>query len=119
MKPANFTTFLIVTFIFVLILTGFNVYHNLTTTTISSDLQQEVKPINGTFDTTTISAITSRLNVTPIYTLSESGTNPNLQPTAGLGNSTITSTPSASTAASHATPTVAVPTATVTPGGTP
>jgi len=65
-QQINFVTFAVITFVFVLAWTGFSIYDSATTSSITPQLQQDIKPINGTFDLKTISNITARKNVEPL-----------------------------------------------------
>lgn len=55
-------------FIVVFAWIGFNLYHIWATSTISEDLQKQVKPISGTFDTQTINELKNRQQVEPVFT---------------------------------------------------
>ncbi|HSA84110.1 MAG TPA: hypothetical protein VLF20_04460 [Patescibacteria group bacterium] len=73
MKPAKVTQkdFLFLTisfFVIVVMWIAFNIYHAAVTSTISEDLQMQLTPIAGTFDTTTLEALQSRKKVDPLFT---------------------------------------------------
>lgn len=46
---------------------AFSLYHVYVTTTISEDLQMQITPIDGTFDTDTINLLKSRTEILPIF----------------------------------------------------
>lgn len=58
----------------------FNIYHNSVTSTTSEDLKMETLPLNPTFDKSTINMLSSRTEISPVYTISQS------TPTASLEN---------------------------------
>lgn len=72
MKQANFATFTIITFILVLAWMGFTISHIQTTSSINMQQQQDIKPIDGSFDGKIISNITKRITVDPVYTVIQS-----------------------------------------------
>lgn len=82
MKQSTFVTFLTITLVFVILWVASNVYHTLTTSNINTQLQQQIIPIDGSFDTDTINSINNRKTTTPIFNV------PNVNPTA-----TVTPTP--------------------------
>lgn len=54
-------------FIVVLAWIGFNIYHIFVTSTISEELQVQIAPINGNFDTSTLDALETRTKVVPLF----------------------------------------------------
>ena len=54
-------------FVIVALWVGSNLYHAYVTTTISEDLQMQIIPIDGTFDTQTIDTIRQRKKVLPLF----------------------------------------------------
>jgi hypothetical protein len=58
---------LISSFIVVIAWIGFNIYHIYITSTISEDVQAQLSPIDGTFDTNTINSLKSRTRVNPEF----------------------------------------------------
>ncbi len=49
---------------------GFNLYHNVVTSTISEPLQQDISPITPSFNTSIISLLKTRQFIQPQYTFS-------------------------------------------------
>ena len=86
MKQQQFAIFLILTFSLVIIWVASNVYHTITTTTITPDLQKDILPISGTFDQSEITSILQRDQVVPQYTPNQVAlllpALPSVQPTA-------------------------------------
>lgn len=60
-------TLSIATFIVTLAWVGFTIYHTLTTSTISSEIQQQLTPISGQFDMQTIQQLKTRDQVIPLF----------------------------------------------------
>lgn len=60
----------IATFITVVAWIGFNVYHNLTSSTISETESLEIAPLETTFNQQTIQSLSERQKVEPIFQLS-------------------------------------------------
>lgn len=57
-------------FVVVVAWIGFNLYHVWATSTIPEDVQSQMTPIEGTFDTNTLRELKIREPVTPLYELS-------------------------------------------------
>lgn len=66
-------------FIIVLAWIGFNLYHNIKTSTISQNLTVQILPINPSFDKKTISDLKKRARVTPFYEINISPSPPSTQ----------------------------------------
>ncbi|MBI5123485.1 hypothetical protein HZA75_06530 [Candidatus Roizmanbacteria bacterium] len=79
--PNDILFFSVSIFIIVVLWIIFNIYYAYVTSTIRPDLQLQITPIEGTFDTTTINKLKTRQAVTPLF---ESGTQPEASPTATL-----------------------------------
>ena len=90
----GFITFLVITFVFVLAWAGFSIYDSATTSSITPQLQQDIKPITGTFDLKTISNITARKNVA---SLDETGASSSATPTPVQSGTTAINGPSGGT----------------------
>jgi hypothetical protein len=77
---------LISSFVVVVAWVGFNIYHVYITSTISEELQMQLTPIDGSFDTTIIQNLKSRERVNPSFekqtTASQSAPKPLPEPTA-------------------------------------
>ena len=71
MKQKDILFLFISTFILVVAWIGFNIYHKWATSTISADLQVQIKPIDPNFDTQTIEKLKTREQITPVYELKE------------------------------------------------
>jgi hypothetical protein len=69
MKKNDILLILIPSFIFALAWIGFSIYHSVVTSTISSSLDEQITPINPTFDTNTINALKNREISSPLYSL--------------------------------------------------
>lgn len=67
MKQKDLLLLLILTFVIVLAWIGFSIYHNSTTSTIPSQLNIEIIPIQPDFDTKTINNLRKREQIAPIY----------------------------------------------------
>lgn len=80
MKQINFVVFLGVTFVWVVVWIAFNVYHSLTTSSVTEVLQQQVTPIDASFDKATIDMITRRHQVPLVYTFEGNGTSAKTTP---------------------------------------
>jgi hypothetical protein len=57
-------------FVVVVLWIGFNIYHAWATSTISEDLQLQIIPIEGKFDTQTLNKLKTRKKIEPIFELS-------------------------------------------------
>ena len=86
MKQKDILFLFISTFIVVVAWIGFNIYHKMATSTISEDLQIQIKPIEPNFDSQTIENLKSRVQITPVYELKDTSpsvvasSSPTLQP---------------------------------------
>jgi len=69
MKKNDLLILLISIFIFVIVWTGFSIYHNLATSTIPEALNVQIAPITANFDTKTIANLKKRQEITPLYQL--------------------------------------------------
>jgi hypothetical protein len=58
-------------FVLVVAWVGFSIYHKMVTTTISEDLQIQIKPIDPYFDSETIQKLKARAVIVPLYQLPE------------------------------------------------
>ncbi len=113
MKRNDLIFVLAATVILVIAWIIFSIMQRLTTSTISETVNEQVIPINGTFDTKTMNTLSSRLAVTPIQIL--------VAPTTAAAPTAVpTPTPVLVFIASvSATPTpLSTSSATPTPGGT-
>lgn len=73
---------------------GFDIYHNIVTSTISEPLQQAITDINPNFDTTVITQLKQRTYTDPIYFQGTASTSAKEQP--ATPSATITKQPSPS-----------------------
>jgi hypothetical protein len=101
-KQKNFAILLIPILVITVVWVFSNVYHSYVNSTIELPLQEEIIPIDGTFDTQTISQLNERIRVNPLDDIipgaAEESTNENTAtPTAELENQTNTGTSSADT----------------------
>lgn len=67
MKQKDFLLILIPGFIITVLWVIFNIYHSHVTSTITDPLSIQIIPINGKFDTNTISKIKDRQKIEPLY----------------------------------------------------
>jgi hypothetical protein len=81
MKQKNTLIIVILLFVFVLIWIGESVYRSATNSTISEEVNQEISPIDPTFDTKTINNLKSREKITPSYDLNNTPNNTIALPT--------------------------------------
>lgn len=72
MKKNDAIFLLIASFILVFAWISFNILHNLTTSTIPENTNQQLVPINPNFDMKTVEKLKSRIKITPILN-SQSG----------------------------------------------
>jgi|SRR5579872_4779961 len=72
---------LFITFIAVAVWVGINVYHNLNSSTIDQQLNIQVAPISGQFDTTTLNNLKNRQDVQPLYDAITVTPTPSISPT--------------------------------------
>lgn len=75
MKRNDILFLLISGFILVLAWIGFSIYHNLATSTVSTIVGNQLRPIPGTFDMTTINNLKKRDSITPDFNAIESQNN--------------------------------------------
>jgi len=94
-------------FVVVMAWIGFNLYHAWVTSTISADLQLQIIPIQGRFDTVTLEKLKTRKKIAPVFTSSSLIATPtaSLSPTPSESVPTITGTPTPTTIQSEITPT--------------
>lgn len=95
-------------FILVLAWIGFSIYHNLATSTVSTAVGSQLRPIPGSFDMTTINNLKNRKNISPDYNnletqISTESANPTPVPTVIIPTPTV-ATSSGQTATEGATP---------------
>jgi hypothetical protein len=69
MKQKDILFILISSFVLTVAWVCFNLYHKWVTTTISSDLQMQLNPIDPNFDMDTFEKLKQREQVTPSYNL--------------------------------------------------
>lgn len=69
MKQTDILFVLISSFIVVASWIGFNLYHKWATSTISTDIQAQIIPIDPNFDEETVAAIKKRKKVVPVNQL--------------------------------------------------
>jgi len=67
MKQKDILFFFISLFIVVVAWVGFNIWHEHVTSTLSSELQMQIIPINPDFDTETLQKLKTREKITPQY----------------------------------------------------
>ena len=100
-------------FIIVLLWVIFSIYHAYATSTISPDLQLQITPINGTFDTGTLNKLKARQAIIPLLE-ETTETQPEASPAASLSPTPVLQV----LPTTEATPTIS-PSATETPTPTP
>jgi len=69
MKQKDILIIIVLLFIFTLIALGSSIYTNTVTSTISESVDQDIKPIDKTFDTKAIDNLKSREKIIPSYDL--------------------------------------------------
>lgn len=79
MKQKDILFILISSFVVTVAWIGFNLYHKWVTSTISTDLQMQLNPIDPNFDMDTFQKLQQREHIQPIYEFDES-TKPASQP---------------------------------------
>lgn len=62
---------LITSFILIVCWIGFTIYNKSVSSTIDDTLTKEILPISPTFDTATITNLSNRQKITPLYTLTQ------------------------------------------------
>ncbi len=70
MKNREILFLIISTFIIVIAWIGFNIFHNIKTSTIPQNLTIQILPINPNFDTKTIEELKKRKKVQPNFNMS-------------------------------------------------
>lgn len=75
MQRKDIMLLLVSGFILVLAWIGFSIYHNLATSTVSTTVGTQLRPIPGTFDMTTINNLKKRDTITPDFNAIESQNN--------------------------------------------
>jgi hypothetical protein len=90
MKQKNTLVMAILLFVFVLIWIGEGIYTSANSSTISEKVNQEISPIDPTFDANTINNLKSREKISPSLNLQEA-------PPAPIALPTLKSTAEAST----------------------
>lgn len=74
MKNREILFLVISSFIIVLAWIGFNLYHNMKTSTINQNLTVQILPISPNFDKKTISDLKKRERIAPLYEIKTSPT---------------------------------------------
>jgi hypothetical protein len=87
MKQKDVLFIFISSFVVVFAWVGFNLYHKWVTTTISTDLQMQINPIEPSFDRDTIENLKKREQIQPAY---ESDTKSQPTPTPSITTPTPT-----------------------------
>lgn len=67
MKQKNILVILVLTFVTVAVWIGSNIYHIIVTSTVDEELQEQIIPINPSFDDATIQKLKNRINPEPLY----------------------------------------------------
>ena len=69
MKQKDILFIVILSTIMTIFWIGFNIHHNIVTSTISDTLNIQIQPITGSFDTDTVKRIKSREAISPNYSM--------------------------------------------------
>lgn len=69
MKQKDILIIIVLLFVFVVVWIGGNIYHSIATSTISKTTNQDISPINPTFDTKTVSELKQRQKIDPSFEL--------------------------------------------------
>lgn len=69
MKKKDILIILALLFVFVLVWVGSNIYHDVISSTISEAVNQDISPIDPTFDTKTINTLKQRQKINPSFEL--------------------------------------------------
>ena len=69
MKRKDFLIILILLFIFVIAWIAGSIYHSIATSTISQTTNQDISPINPSFDTKTVNDLKQREKINPSFEL--------------------------------------------------
>ena len=69
MKRKDILIILVLMFIFTVAWIGGNIYHSIATSTISKTTNEDILPINPTFDTKTINRLKQRQKINPSFEL--------------------------------------------------
>ncbi len=79
-------------FVIVVVWIVFSLYHTYVTSTISDDLQMQITPIDGSFDTATIDKLKSRTKTTPLAAINQASSSAAISPspTPAVGNLEVT-----------------------------
>jgi len=81
MKQKDVLIIVILLFIFVLVWIIESIYHSGASSTISESTNQDIVPINATFDTKTIDKLKSREKIVPVFELKSISPTPIALPT--------------------------------------
>jgi hypothetical protein len=81
MKQKNTLVMAILLFVFVLIWIGESIYTSANSSTISEEINQEISPIDPTFDANTINSLKSREKISPSLNLQDEPPTPIALPT--------------------------------------
>lgn len=71
MKRKDILIILVLLFVFVVAWVGGSIYHSIATSTISKTTNQDISPINPTFDIKTVSRLKLRLKINPSFELGD------------------------------------------------
>ena len=71
MKRKDILIILVLLFVFVVAWIGGSIYHSIATSTISQTTNQDISPINPTFDTKTVSKLKQRQKINPSFELGD------------------------------------------------
>jgi hypothetical protein len=74
MKQKDILLLLVPTFILIIAWVVLNIIHSSVSSTISSDVNIQITPINPSFDATIISKLKQRQNITPTYQITATQT---------------------------------------------
>lgn len=71
MKKKDILYIFISSFILTIAWIGFNIHHNMVTSTISDTLQLQIEPITAAFDTAIIDKLKKREKIEPLYEIKQ------------------------------------------------